>query len=147
MAASNLYPPVSFYFQVTFLKSGSPVGSTSFKEVGGLEFSFKTEEINEGGEEASYSLPSQPGFGKLTLKRGLVVDSAIRTWMLDAVKNFKFTPMDLSIVLLNPKGKPLKTWSATNVWPVKWSISNFNSTENQLAIESMELAYHTFTLS
>lgn len=93
-------------------------------------------------------------YSPLVLKRGLVKDSKMVKWCMDAILNFDIRPMDLLVRLLHVKRpdrnttstnrEPLVTWNVVNAWPKKWSISDFNAEQNSLAIESLELNYSYF---
>ena len=48
------------------------------------------------------------------------------------------------VSLLDENGLPLKSWSFFNAWPVKWAVSDFNSMNNEIAIETLEFAYSYF---
>ena len=138
------YPPVGFHFKAVFQGKGIS-GETSFKEISGLTVAISPEEVKEGGElRFVHRLPTVPKYSNLVLKRGLVTDSWIRSWVERAVKEFVFQPLLLTIQLLNENHKPLMSWVAYNVWPVKWEVSNFDSMSNSLVIESMELAFDYF---
>ncbi len=144
------YPPTSFYFKVSFmnLSGQGKNGETSFKEVTGLGVSNSTETVTEGGLlEYQHKLPTNYSYTNVVLKRGLLTDSDLQKWVENAVKNFEFTPLTVQIELLKPEDKPgsnpsaIKTWALHNAWPVKWELSNMDSLQNDVLIESMELAF------
>ena len=133
---------------MNFLLPGGISGETSFKEVSGLTVDVAPEEIVEGGElKFHHKLPTTAKYTNLTLKRGLVVSSAVRDWIIAGVRDFEFTPITVTVQLLNENASPLKSWKAYNVWPVKWEVSNFESETNGIAIETLELAYDYFEIS
>ena len=76
----------------------------------------------------------------------MVTDSKLINWCKDAVESFKFSPIDLTVKLLNDKHLPLVTWNVVNAYPVKWNVDELNAEENKIAIETIELAYNYFTL-
>ncbi len=142
--ADLTYPPVGFYFKVSF-QGGGISSETSFKEVSGLNVEMTPEEVKEGGLlQFKHKLPSTPKYTNVVLKRGLVTDSNLRTWMDKAINEFTFTPIMVTVALLNEKGSPLMSWVLHNVWPVKWEVSNFDSMNNDLVLETLELAYDYF---
>jgi phage tail-like protein len=140
------YPPVGFHFKVEFI--GVADGSdndTRFQEVTGLNMELGTEEVVEGGENRfTHKLPDRAKFGNLILKRGMLTDSQLIGWIKDAIENFSFTPVELIVMLLNENHEPLASWIFTKVWPVKWNISDFKSTDNSIVVETLELAYNYF---
>jgi phage tail-like protein len=155
MAAANAtetyYPPVSFYFNVEFqgLPNSSPNLDASFQDVTGLTATVGTADILEGGENRfTHKVPTRVSYDKLTLKRGLVKDSALLKWVSDSISQFQFSPITLYIHLLNEAGAsaPLLTWEVVNAYPTKLSMSNFNSEQNGIAIETLELNYEYFNI-
>ena len=52
----------------------------------------------------------------------------------------------LAAKLLNENHEPLKTWSVSQAWPKKWSVSDFKAEESTLVIETLELSYRYFKL-
>lgn len=142
------YPPVSFYFEVTFQDiTGSPADvDTRFQEVTGFSAEITTEEIMEGGENRfSYRVPKRTKYGNLVLKRGVMVNSGLIKWVEDAIDNFTFKPANVVVKLQNEAGKPLVSWDFYKVYPVKWSTGDLKAQENALLVETLELAYQYFT--
>lgn len=150
---SELYPPVSFYFQLSFSDVQGKVDA-SFKEVSGIGLDRGIEEITEGGNPYIHRVPTYVKYSNLVLKRGLVAkDSEVAKWCLDPLGGISLGPIQLTetivtktiiVKLLNEEGIPLKSWSFVNAWPVKWAVSDFNSMNNEIAIESLEFAYSYF---
>jgi len=140
------YPPVGFHFRVEF-GSYSDVDDTRFQEVTGLVSELGIEELAEGGENRfSHRLPARAKYGNLVLKRGLFTDSKLIGWCRDAIEHFEFSPETVNVTLLNENHEPVaETYSFVNVWPVKWSVSDFKAQDNSLVIETLELAYQSFT--
>lgn len=140
------YPPVGFQFSIHFSISDQDKDS-KFQSVSGLSVEYETETIKEGGENRFvHELPIRTKYNTLILKRGLLVDSDVVKWCLDAFENRSFEPSDIQINLLNEELKPLKTWSVVHAWPKKWSVSDFNAEENAIVIETLELSYRYFKI-
>lgn len=140
------YPPVAFHFRVEIVLTGLPENDTRFKEVSGLTRELGVEQVAEGGENRfEHRLPSRGKFNNLVLKRGLLTDSVVIGWVVDAVENFTFNPANVLVSLLNEEHDPLAVWTFTGAWPVKWSVSDLKSTENNVVVETLELAYRYFT--
>lgn len=134
--------PVVFHFKVDF---GPGSSDTSFQEVTGLSAEVTVEEFREGGlNQYTHKLPTGTKYGNLVLKRGYIKNSEVGDWCRKAIEDFIFEPRDISVTLLNSEHQPLVSWKFIRAWPVKWSISEFKSQENGLAIESLELAYSMF---
>ncbi|BAZ03831.1 phage tail protein [Calothrix sp. NIES-3974] len=150
------YPPVSFFFDVIFLSESLDKQNveTRFQSVTGLSVDMQTESLKEGGENRfEHTLPVRSKYSPLVLKRGLVKNSQMVNWCMDAIVKFDIRPMNLLVRLLHVQGaaknsaaniEPLVTWNVINAWPKKWSVSDFNAEQNAIAIESLELNYSYF---
>ena len=119
----------------------------SFQEVSGLKATVQVRELVEGGENRyKHILPERVGFEKLVLKRGLIKDSAVLLWCLNAIANFEFKPVTLFVKLMDEVNSPLMTWEVVNAYPIGWSVGNFNAETNAVVIEEMTLAYQYFNV-
>ncbi len=146
-ASSPYYPPVGFHFQVEFELDGASVRDASFQEVTGLSATVETVKLAEGGQNRfSHQLPVRASYEKISLKRGLVNDSALIRWCRDAIENFSFAPVNLTITLLNEQREPMAAWYVYNAYPVKWSVSSFNAQESNVAVETLELQFNYFNI-
>lgn len=144
---ANYYPPVGFHFLVEFEGLGSQEKDHQFQSVSGLSVDIETEEIAEGGENRfKHKLPVKTKYPNLTLKRGMLIDSVVIDWCRDAIENFSFKPVNLTIKLLNEEHQPLISWNVVHAYPVKWSVEDFNAEESKLVLENFELTYNYFTL-
>lgn len=142
----NLYPPVGFYFKVTFTGVGDAAVDARFSEVSGLSHEIGTEDVSEGGENRfAYRLPTKGKYANLVLKRGIMINSGLITWITDALDNFTFSPVDIDVYLLNEEGEPLIQWNFLKAYPVKWSSGDLKSTDNAIVVETLELAYQNYT--
>jgi phage tail-like protein len=163
------YPPVGFFFEVnfqgTFFKDdkktiidlSKEAVETRFQSVSGLSVELQTETLKEGGQQRfEHILPVRTKYSPLILKRGLVKNSKMIEWCMEAIDNFDIQPLDLLVHLLHVNRPdpnqpaqgvaPLITWSVVNAWPKKWSVSDFNAEQSSIAIESLELNYSYFTI-
>ncbi|GGF03470.1 phage tail protein [Flavobacterium limi] len=144
---ANYYPPVGFHFLVEFEGLGSKEKDHQFQSVSGLSVDIETEEIAEGGENRfKHKLPVKTKYPNLTLKRGILIDSVVIDWCRNAIENFSFKPVNLTVKLLNEKHQPLVSWNVVHAYPVKWAVEDFNAEESKLVIENVELTYNYFTL-
>lgn len=142
-----IYPPVGFHFLVRFELSPQTVGDTRFQEVSGLEAEMEMENFTEGGQNRfTWQLPKRTRYSDLTLKRGLFIRSPLIAWCRDALENFLFAPVNLTISLLNEQHQPLTSWYVVNAIPKKWSVSNLNAEENSIVIETLTLSYQYFNI-
>ena len=143
---SDYYPPWSFYYRVEFGASKSK-NDVRFQTVSGLSVEYDMEEYKEGGENRfSHKLPGRTKYADLVLKRGMLTDSALIAWFMEAFRDRVFEPTDVNVILMNEAGDPLRTWKIVQAIPKKWSVSDFNSGENTVVIETMELSYRYFNI-
>jgi len=146
---SNVYPPVAFYFQLSFSGVSGSVDA-SFKEVSGISMEMGIEEIAEGGNNSfKHRVPTSAKFSNLVLKRGLVPKgSDLIVWCMKTfgggLSDFVETK-NIIVNLLDETGTAINSWSFVNAWPVKWSASDLHSMNNEIVIETLEFAYSYFT--
>jgi len=137
----SAYPLSGFRFRVRFAGMEEEV-DTSFQEVNGLELGVETEELREGGAAGfTYRLPKRLKAGELELKRGLPLHSKLSQWVQDALENFEFKPLLVTVELLGENHKPLMAWEAHQAWPLRWALSSFHAEESKVVIETLKLAY------
>lgn len=135
------YPLSGFHFRVRF-EGMEELPDMSFQEVAGLELSVETEDLREGGASGfAYRLPKRLKTTDLELKRGLPLNSRLAQWVREALENFEFKPLLVTIDLLGEDHAPLMTWEAHQAWPVHWSLSALQAEESKVAVETLKLAY------
>lgn len=145
---SNYYPPVGFHFKVEVPDLSSNGDDVRFTEVSGLSVEMKTEEVPEGGENRfAQKYPGGVRYTEVTLKRGLLIRSDLTDWIEQCINNFDIQPKEMFIKLLNENHEPLITWHLINAYPTKWSVSDFNSSNNAVVVESLQLYYQYFTVN
>lgn len=145
---SNEFPPVSFYFQLSFSSISGSVDA-SFKEVSGITMEMGTEEITEGGNNSfKHKVPTTVKFPNLILKRGLIPkNSGLIDWCVNTIGGDLATTIETKTIivsLLDESGSPLNSWSFVNAWPIKWSASDLHSMNNEILIETLEFSYSYF---
>ncbi|MEI7829427.1 MAG: phage tail protein [Prolixibacteraceae bacterium] len=144
---SNYYPPVGFHFKVEVPALSSNGDDVRFTEVSGLSVEMKTEEVPEGGENRfAQKYPGGVRYTDITLKRGLLIQSELTDWIDRCINSFDIQPKEIFIKLLNENHDPLITWHLINAYPTKWSVSDLNSSNNAVVVESLQLTYQYFTV-
>ncbi len=144
LSASD-YPVTAFHFKVSF-SATLGLADTSFQSVSGLSVKLETEDVSEGGENRYvHKLPTKVTHSNLVLKRGIgKLTSPLVIWcksVFEADFLAPIVPMPILIHLLDEKGIPCRVWSVMNAFPVSWEVDEFNSTKNEVAIETIELSY------
>ena len=138
-------PPVAFHFTARFDVDGATDRDVRFRDISGLTMELEEESFNEGGENRfAHKLPTRARYPDLVLRRGLLKDSGLRQWILDAVHHLIIRPTTVWVTLLDEKHEPVQTYTVLGAWPKKWVISDFNAESSELVIETLELAYQYF---
>lgn len=142
------YPPVGFYFSIS-IAGDAANEQNAFKEVSGLNTSFSVEEVTEGGEnQFAHRLPKLVKFENLVLKRGIIkADGNLAKWCMNVMQAGLAEPIEpknVVLTLLNENGNPTMTWQFFNAWPVKWSVSDIEPSEDSLTVETLELSFSYF---
>jgi phage tail-like protein len=146
MTMTDYYPPWGFYYKVEFDISKNK-NDVRFQTVSGLTVEYDMEEYKEGGENRfTHKLPVRTKYADMVLKRGMLTDSKVIEWFLDAFRNREFEPTNMNVILMNEKSEPLRTWKVAHAIPKKWTVSDLNANENALVIETLELSYRDFTI-
>ena len=141
------YPPVSFFFRVDWIGLSAKPNDVRFTEVSGLSVELASEEVAEGGENRFVQkYPSRAKYPELVLKRGLLTDSGVVSWIQRCVNDLKIEPKDIDVTLLNEEREPLLVWHVYGAYPTKWAVSDLNSTSNTVVVETLQFYYQRYTL-
>jgi len=144
---TNFYPPVGFHFKVEVLGASKIDNDVRFTDVSGLSVEMGSEEVAEGGENRFIQkYPARAKYSELVLKRGLLVNSDLVKWVRECIEDYKISPKNIDVKLLNEEHQPLMTWHLVNAYPTKWAVSDFGATNNAVVIESLQLFYQYFTV-
>lgn len=142
---SAYLPPLGFHFNARFDLPGAGARDVRFRDVSGLSMELEEFVYNEGGENRfSHKLPVRGRYPDLVLKRGLLVDSGLRKWVLDAVHHLLIQPTTVWVTLLDETHAPLQTFTVVGAWPKKWTLSDFNAEASEIVVETLELAYQYY---
>lgn len=144
------YPLPSFHFELSIGRSSSKSPDAAFQEVEGLTAEISFEEVHSGGEnDKVYKLPQNVSYPNLILKRGMIKkNSSLVDWCTKCIHGEASFAIETKVITLSlldtGNHKPLKSWSFYDAYPVKYEVSAFNAEENQLTIETIEIAYSKF---
>jgi phage tail-like protein len=117
----------------------SPGGG--FSECTGLEMSLDIEEYREGGRNSEVlQFPTRIRWTKITLKKGITRDTSLWDWHFQFVEG-RGKRRDGIIVLLDEVRKPATIWHFRRGLPTKYSGPGLIATQNNAAIESIEIAH------
>ncbi|MEM6623377.1 MAG: phage tail protein [Pseudomonadota bacterium] len=145
----NFSMPVAFHFNVHL---AGDAAATLFQEIVGLDQSAptETEALAEGGQNRFvHRLPDRAKHPNMVLKRGVMrSDAPLIAWARQAIDPgfaAAIDTKDLTIDLMNTEASVLASWVVTRCWPVKLDIGDFDAMTNEIAIETLEIAYRDVT--
>jgi phage tail-like protein len=121
----------------------------NFMEVSGLDIINEVTEIHEGGDkgETVRKLPGLRKYPNIVLKRGMIAgDNEFYNWMNTTNFN-EIERRDVVIHLLNQDNTPVFSWQVYNAFPAKLLGPILNASENNVAIEILELAHEGLSVT
>ena len=150
--ALRLDPVLSHNFLISLIDSSSLLGSLAlaavfdvalggFMECSGLEMTMQPEEYKEGGRNGTVlKFPNRVSWSNIILKRGVGASTALWDWHYGFVEG-RGTRRDGVIILINDLHLPTNIWSFRRGLPVKYTGPTMNASQNNVAIESIEIAH------
>ena len=125
---------------------GGPAANTpsgGFSEVSGLNW-----EVNVGVYRAGNKMDNAPDkvigsykVGDVTLKRGVMGDDALYSWLVDVRKGKYDAPRTVTIELLSEdRDSTAAVWKLTGAWPMKYTGPTLSGTATDVAVEELVLA-------
>lgn len=123
----------------------------AFQEVSGLDSENTPIEYREGADamNAVRKLPGIEKYPNLTLKRGITGSLTLWEWRKEVRDGGSAFPPTRNVViqLQNEQHVSVYKWTLTNAWCNKLTGPALNAKGNEIAIETMELAYDRIDLS
>lgn len=141
----NVWPLPKFYFSVQL----GDDKSINFQEVNGLESETKPIEYRHGNSPVFYpiKLPGLGRVGNVTMRKGIFVnDQRFWAWY-NEIKMNTIKRRTVVINLLDESGAPKMVWTLNNAWPTKITGTDLKSEGNEVAVESIEVAFETLAVS
>ncbi|HEY4227330.1 MAG TPA: phage tail protein [Candidatus Limnocylindrales bacterium] len=116
-----------------------PLGT--WNKIEGLGFSHEVTKYREGGVNGYvHNILGPVTYDNVRLSRPVDSDSMlISIWL--AANLVKIVPQTMSITALDSAGKEVTTWNLAGVVPVKWQGPSLDIFGNQVAMETLEIAY------
>ena len=112
-----------------------------FSECSGLEMSLKVEEYREGGRNSAVlKFPTRVEWSNITLKKGIGAGTELWDWHYGFVEG-QGKRRDGIIALLTDRRLPNNFWYFRRGLPVKYTGPSLNATQNNVAIESLEITH------
>jgi phage tail-like protein len=112
-----------------------------FRECTGISVEVEMKDYMEGGSnEFVHKLPTRVKYPNVVLKRGVTHEDALLKWFWET--RAMVQRRDMTITLLGPGAKTVRTWAFLNAYPVKWTGPNLNATSNSIASEQLEVVHN-----
>jgi phage tail-like protein len=125
------------------------LGSVAGREVGwfmecsGLVAEWDVFTYEEGGlNDYAHKFRGRAKYQNLVLKRGVTHEETLLAWFMQCKDHTE--RRDISVQLIGPDGKPVRTWQFLSAFPVKWTGPSLNAGSNNPATETLEIAHHGF---
>ncbi|WP_209348444.1 phage tail protein [Pontixanthobacter sp. CEM42] len=141
----NVWPMPKFYFSVD-LGDGETV---SFQQVEGLESESQVIEYRHSNSPA-FAPTKMPGIarvGNITMRKGMFTQSSKFWDWYEQIKMNTIERRTVTVALLDEVGDPKMTWTLNNAFPTKLTGSDLKAESNEIAIDTLELAYEKLTVA
>lgn len=143
-AQDAVWPLPKFFFNVQIGGEDMP-----FQEVSGLDIETEVIEYRAGNSKV-FSKIKMPGMIKtsnLTLKKGIFAkDNKLFDWFKQINLN-TIERKDMVISLLDQEANPTMVWEIKGAFPTKVSGTDLKAEGNEVAVETIEIAYEALTVS
>lgn len=135
------YRAYNFKFEVNGTVQGH------FVKVDGLGMKLERILYRAGGEHAQVrAIPGRVEYNPVTLRYGLTDSTDMLRWLFAAVDG-RVKRQNVSIAMLDDSGnQEVRRWNLLGAWPCEWNGAPLDALGNELAIESLTLAYDRLEL-
>ncbi len=143
--SQTVWPLPKFSFSVNFGTQGE---NLSFQEVSGLETETQVIEYRHSNSNV-YSPIKMPGLAKVgnaVFTRGIFVQNNDFWRWYSQIKMNTIPRQTVTISLLDENGKTTMQWTLSNAWPTKIVCTNLNANANEVAIDTLEVAFETMRI-
>jgi len=138
MAVRNRRDPYRAY---NFLLEIDGITRAGFRECSGLHACVKPIEYRETSERhAVRKLPGLSKYGNVTLKRGVTADAELWRWCKKAIER-KIERKNGSIIQRDETGAEKARWNFRRGLATKWTGPSLNAGDNEVAIETLNIAH------
>ncbi|MEW5989527.1 MAG: phage tail protein [Chloroflexota bacterium] len=132
----------AFRFVVSI--DGSPIGA--FTECTLPEIAWDVEEVKEGGLNTMvHQLPGRRKSAKITLKNGVGLASDLLAWYVMTM-NEQFWRRRVTVTLFDSMFIPVMLWHVEDAYPIRWTGPQLRTSDNTVAIQTLELACGEITV-
>ena len=139
-AQGTPWPMPKFQFVVNW---GDIQTNIAFQEVSGLDTESQIIEYR-GSNSKEYSNVKMPGLKKysnVTMKRGIFANEPLFWTWYDQIEMNVVKRQTVTVQLLDQKNEVVVTWTLTNAWPTKITVTDLKSDSNEVAVDTIEIAH------
>ena len=123
------------------------IEEAAFSECSGLQAETEIFPYEEGGLNSTvHQLPGRSKFSNVTLKRGITNSNELWDWYHNVITG-AVERKNVSIILYSCDYNEVMRWNLIDAFPVKWVGPNFVSSDNDVAVETLELAHEGIEVS
>jgi phage tail-like protein len=135
-ARQDPFPAFRFEIRLDDLPAGG------FSECSGLQLETEVHDQPVGGLNTHVlKFPTRTKQSNITLKRG-IVNRVLWDWYYQLTQG-EITFRDGSILVYEPSGsETVAKWEFERAFPCKWQGPELNATQNNVAVETLELCHH-----
>jgi phage tail-like protein len=145
-AEGATWPIPKFRFEVDL---GSQLTGVAFQEVSGMDVENQVIEYRKSNSPlfSTVKMPGLAKHGNVTMKRGVFVnDNTFWNWHNEISMN-TIARRTVLIKLLDEKGAVTMQWQLNNAWPTKITSTDLKADGNEIAIDTLEIAYETLVIT
>lgn len=136
----STWPMPKFRFEVDL---GTELKGVAFQEVSGMDVGTQVIAYRASNSKlfSTEKMPGIPKYGNITIKRGIFInDNIFWNWYEEIMMN-TIKRTTVLIKLLDEVGKVTMQWTLSNAWPAKVTGTDLKSNGNEVAIDTIEIAY------
>ncbi|WP_448699399.1 phage tail protein [Mucilaginibacter sp. AW1-3] len=140
------WPGPYFMFMVDF---GTAITDVPFQHVSGFDSETQPPEYRTHNtpQLATVKMPAMAGMGIVTLKRGIFVNNDIFGNWVAQIRMNTVPKTTVVIKLLNDAKAVTMQWTLNNARPVKITDTDMKAAGNEVAVETIEIAYEQLVIS
>ena len=142
----TVWPMPKFRFEVDL---GIELKGVAFQSISGMGVENQVIEYRKSNSSL-FSMEKMPGivkYGDVILQRGVFVnDNTFWDWHKEISMN-TIIRRTVLIKLLDEKGKVTMQWQLNNAWPTKINSTDLNSEANEVAVDTLVIAYEQLIIS
>jgi phage tail-like protein len=115
----------------------------SWSKVTGLGVDWEEVTYRPGEQTGTEVFAGAVRYQPITLARAACADSAVvKAWLAETATGRR--PLSGAIHMVDFTGRAIVSWELKQFFPISWSISGFESSSAQTAIEELKLAHSGF---